>query len=401
LITSVNCFMHLNLPRGIGETVTQAQGADLELQASINATKESEETMSLPKDAVNESRLEELQGKVLGDVSGAMGLMMAYMGDRLDLYSALAELGEATSQQLADSVGMNERYLREWLSSNAAAGYVNYNPQSSTFSMSPEQAVIFAAEGHPACMQGFFQAVVSTYMDEPKVTDAFRSGDGVPWSDHSGCLFCGTERFFRPMYAANLIESWIPSLEGVREKLERGAKVADIGCGHGSSTILMAQAFPNSTFHGFDFHEPSIEHARDRARTAGVAGNTIFEVVAAKEYPGTGYELVAIFDALHDMGDPIGACSHILSTLADDGTFMLVEPAAGDSLEENLHPLGQIYYAFSTMICTPASRAQEVGLALGAQAGQKRLTKVLNEGGFTRVRRAAEMPTNMVLEARR
>jgi len=242
--------------------------------------------------------------------------------------------------------------------------------------------------------------VVSTYLDEPKATEVFRSGEGLPWSDHNGCLFCGTERFFRPMYAANVIENWLPALDGVVAKLESGGKVADVGCGHGSSTILMAQAFPNSTFHGFDFHEASIEHACDRARNAGVAGNTIFEVVTAKEYPGSDYDLVAIFDALHDMGDPVGASSHILSSLKGDGTFMLVEPAAGDALEDNLHPLGQIYYSFSTMICTPASRAQEVGLALGAQAGEKRLTEVLREGGFTRVRRAAETPTNMVLEAR-
>ena len=356
--------------------------------------------MSLPTDNVNEQKLEELQGKVLGDVAGSLGLIMAYMGDRLNLYAALAEIGKATSQQLADNTGIHERYAREWLSANAAAGYVTYEPATATFSMTPEQAVIFAAEGHPACMQGFFQAVVSTYMDEPQVTDVYRSGEGLPWSAHNGCLFCGTERFFRPMYAENLIEGWIPSLEGVREKLERGGKVADIGCGHGSSTILMAKAFPNSTFHGFDFHEPSVEHARDRARSAGVAGNTIFEVVTAKEYPGTGYDLVAIFDALHDMGDPVGACKHILSSLADDGTLMLVEPAAGDALEDNLHPLGAVYYAFSAMICTPASRSQEVGLALGAQAGQKRLTEVLQQGGFTRVRRAAETPTNMVLEAR-
>jgi 2-polyprenyl-3-methyl-5-hydroxy-6-metoxy-1,4-benzoquinol methylase len=356
--------------------------------------------MSQPTKELNESKLEELQGKVIGDVAGSLGLIMAYMGDRLDLYSALAELGTATSQKLADSTGLEERYVREWLQSNAAAGYVNYEPGSSEFSMSPEQVVIFAQEGHPACMQGFFQAVVSAYLDEPKATEVFRSGKGLPWSDHNGCLFCGTERFFRPMYAANLIENWLPALDHVVAKLETGAKVADVGCGHGSSTILMAQAFPNSTFHGFDFHEPSIEHARDRARSAGVAGNTIFEVVKAKEYPGSEYDLIAIFDALHDMGDPVGACSHIRGSLKADGTFMLVEPAAGDTLEDNLHPLGQIYYAFSTMICTPASRAQEVGLALGAQAGEKRLTDVLRQGGFTRVRRAAETPTNMVLEAR-
>lgn len=356
--------------------------------------------MTLPIDDVDERKMQELAGKVLGDVAGAMGLIIAYMGDRLDLYSALAELGQATSRQLAESTGLAERYVREWLSANAASGYVNYDSKTMSFSMSPEQTVMFAAEGQPGCMQGFFQGVVSTYLDEPKVTEVFRSGEGLPWADHNGCLFCGTERFFRPMYAANLVESWIPALDGVRDKLEKGAKVADVGCGHGSSTILMAKAFPNSTFHGFDFHEPSIEHARERARDAGVAKNTIFEVVTAKEYPGSGYDLVAIFDALHDMGDPVGAAAHVRSTLNDDGTFMLVEPFAGDALEENLHPLGAIYYAFSTMICTPASRAQEVGLALGAQAGEKRLTQVLEEAGFTSVRRATETPTNMVLEAR-
>jgi len=349
---------------------------------------------------VNADKLEELQGKVMGDVAGSLGLLMAYVGDQLDLYSALAEVSPATSQGLADSTGVNERYIREWLSANAAGGYIDYDPVSNQFSMSPEQAVIFASEGHPACMQGFFQAVMSVFTDEPKLTSAFRSGAGLPWSDHSECLFCGTERFFRPMYAENLIDAWLPALDGVAEKLESGAKVADIGCGHGSSTIIMAQAFPNSTFHGFDFHAPSIEHARERARAAGVARNTIFEVVTAKEYPGQNFDLVAIFDALHDMGDPIGASKHIADSLSEGGTFMLVEPFAGDSLEENMHPLGQIYYAFSTMICVPASLSQEIGLGLGAQAGQKKLTEVLNAGGFSQVRRAAETPTNMVLEAR-
>ncbi len=349
---------------------------------------------------VDQSKLEQLQGKVIGDVAGSLGLLMAYIGDKLDLYSALAEISPATSQELADNTGMDERYLREWLSANTAGGYVNYDPVSGKFSLSPEQALVFAAEGHPACMQGFFQAVMSAFVDESKVTEVFRTGKGLPWSDHSPCLFCGTERFFRPMYAMNLIDSWIPALDGVREKLEAGAKVADIGCGHGSSTIIMAQAFPNSTFHGFDFHEPSIEHARERARAAGVASNTIFEVVTAKEYPGTNYDLVAIFDALHDMGDPVGAAKHIASSLSESGAFMLVEPFAEDNLVENRHPLGQIYYSMSTMVCVPASKSQEVGLGLGAQAGQKRLTEVLNEGGFSRVRRAAATPTNIVLEAK-
>ena len=346
------------------------------------------------------TKLEQLQGKVITDVAGALGLLLAYMGDQLDLYSALAEISPATSEQLARSTGMKERYAREWLASNAAGGYIEYDPAAQTFSMTPEQAVIFAAEGHPACMQGFFQAVMSAYVDEPKATGVFRSGEGLPWADHSPCLFCGTERFFKPLYAANLVKSWIPSLDGVREKLQEGARVADIGCGHGSSTIIMAQTFPRSTFHGFDFHPPSIEHARERARAAGVASNTIFEVVTAKEYPGDGYDLVAIFDALHDMGDPVGACRHIAGSLNADGTFMLVEPFAEDDLQGNLHPLGQIYYAFSTMVCVPNSLSQEVGLALGAQAGEKRLTEVLNQGGFSRVRRAATTPTNMVLEAK-
>ena len=356
--------------------------------------------MGVRIDDVDEGRLEELQGKVITDVAGALGLLTAFIGDQLDLYSALAEICPATSQELADSTGVRERYIREWLSANAAGGYIEYDPATQKFSMTPEQAVIFSAEGHPACMQGFFQAVASGYVDEPKATQALRSGKGLPWGEHSTCLFCGTERFFKPMYAANLIDAWLPSLDGVTNKLEAGAKVADVGCGHGTSTILMAQTYPNSTFHGFDYHEPSIAHAREQARAAGVASNTIFEVVTAKEYPGGDYDLVAIFDALHDMGDPVGACRHIARTLADDGTFMLVEPFAGDSLEENMNPLGQIYYSFSTIVCVPNSLSQEVGLGLGAQAGEKRLTGVLNEGGFGQVRRAAETPTNLVLEAR-
>ena len=356
--------------------------------------------MTLNLNQVDTGKLEQLQGKVIGDVAGSLGLLMAYIGDRLDLYSALLEISPASSHELADNTGMDERYLREWLCANAAAGYIDYDATTAKFSLSPEQAVIFAAEGHPACMQGFFQAVMSVYIDEPKLTQVFRSGEGLAWREHSPCLFCGTERFFRPMYAMNLIDHWLPALDGVCEKLEAGARVADVGCGHGSSTILMAKAFPRSTFHGFDFHEPSIEHAREQARAAGVASNTIFEVVTAKQYPGKNYDLVTIFDALHDMGDPVGAASHVASTLAEGGTFMLVEPFAGDSLEENLHPLGRIYYAFSTMVCVPASKSQEVGLGLGAQAGQKQLTQVLNAAGFSQVRRAAVTPTNLVLEAK-
>ena len=275
---------------------------------------------------IDKGKLEELQGKMVGDVAGGLGILMAYIGDQLDLYSALAEICPATSEDLAKSTGLKERYVREWLSANAAAGYVTYDPVKKAYGMTPEQAVIFASEGHPDCMQGFFQAVVSVFLDEQRATKAIRTGVGIPWGDHSTCLFCGTERFFRPMYAANLIASWLPALDGVTAKLESGARVADVGCGHGSSTILMAQAYPNSTFHGFDFHGPSIDHARERARSAGVARNTVFEVVTAKEFPGENYDLIAIFDALHDMGDPVGACRHIAGSLADDGTFMLVEP---------------------------------------------------------------------------
>lgn len=355
--------------------------------------------MAVRIEDVDEAKLEDLQGKMVGDVAGGLGILMAYIGDQLDLYSALAEICPATSEDLANSTGLKERYVREWLSANAAGGYVTYDPATEAYGMTPEQAVIFASEGHPDCMQGFFQAVVSAFLDEQKATAAIRTGEGIPWGDHSTCLFCGTERFFRPMYAANLIDAWLPALDGVTAKLGAGAKVADVGCGHGSSTILMAQAYPNSTFHGFDFHGPSIDHARERARSAGVARNTVFEVVTAKEFPGEDYDLVAIFDALHDMGDPVGACKHITESLADNGTFMLVEPMAGDALEDNQHALGQIYYAFSTTVCVPNSLSQEVGLALGAQAGEKRLTQVLKEGGFGHVRRAAETATNIVLEA--
>jgi len=356
--------------------------------------------MAVRIEDIRQSKLEELQGKLLTDVAGSLGLLMAYMGDQLGLYSALVEICPATSQQLADKTGLKERNVREWLSANTAGGYINFDPGAQTFSMTPEQAAIFAVEDDPNCMQGFFQSVVSAYADESMTIGAIRDGVGVPWGDHSTCLFCGTERFFKPMYSANLVENWIPALDGVREKLESGAKVADVGCGLGLSTIIMAQAFPNSTFHGFDYHEPSIEKAKERARAAGVAGNTNFEVVTAKDYPGKNYDLVAIFDALHDMGDPVGACKHVASTLAGDGTLMLIEPFAEDNLEDNLTPMAQNYYSFSTATCVPNALSQEVGFALGAQAGEKRLTDVLNEGGFGHVRRAAETPMNMVLEAR-
>ena len=348
---------------------------------------------------LNQEKFEELQGKLLVDVAGALGLYMAYIGDQTGVYHELESHGPCTHEELANRADIDPRYLREWLSANAAAGYVDYDAESDTFGLSPEQAAIFAHEGEITCMQGFFQAVVAQYATHDTAVEVFRSGRGRPWAEHHGCCFCSTDRFFRPGYVANLVDNWISSLDGVEEKLTAGAKVADIGCGLGSSTILMAETYPNSTIYGYDFHEPSIEQARERAREAGV-GNAVFEVVDSKEVPDEGYDLACIFDALHDMGDPVGAARRIRETLTPDGTFMLVEPLAGDDLASNLNLLSGIFYSFSTVVCVPTSRSQEVGLQLGAQAGEKRLTQVLNEAGFSKVRRAAETETNMVLEAR-
>lgn len=353
----------------------------------------------MPTRRIDPERLENLSVHVSNHTAGALGVLLAYIGDQLGLYRALAANGPMTSQDLADATGTNERYVREWLSANAAGEYVEYDGATDTFSMTPEQVLVFAAEGEPGCMQGFFQSVVSVYLDEPRNTEAFRTGDGIPWGERDVCCFCGTERFFRPMYAASLIDEWLPALHGIKERLEEGAVVADVGCGRGLSTVFMARAFPKSTFHGFDYHGPSIEEATKKARDAGVT-NTQFAIADAKSFPNHSYDLVAIFDALHDMGDPVGVARYVKSTLKVDGTFMLVEPRAGDKLEDNLHPMGQAFYAFSTLICTAVSRSQEVGLALGAQAGPRRLTQVLNEAGFSDTRLAAQSDANIVLEAR-
>lgn len=346
---------------------------------------------------VDEAKLQELAGKVVGDIAGAMGVFMAYIGDQAGVYRAMAGQEPMAVDELSEKTGINRKYLHQWLGSNAAGGYVTYEPDGERFSLSPEQAIVFAQEGHPACLQGFFQAIVSQYETNRDAVETFVSGRGRAWGDHSQCLFCGTDRFFRPGYSANLLDSWIPALTGVHEKLSAGAKVADIGCGHGSSTLLMAAAYPQSHFTGIDFHGPSIEEARSRADAAGLS-NVEFIVAKAQDYPGEGFDFACIFDALHDMGDPVGAASHIRETLKPDGTFMLVEPLAGDSMAENLHAIGEIFYGFSTTVCTPASLAQEVGMGLGAQAGQRRLTEVLNQAGFMNVRRATETDTNMVLE---
>jgi SAM-dependent methyltransferase len=349
---------------------------------------------------LDQAKLAEFVAKMLNDMGAAATGAMVVIGDKLGLYKALADGGPLAPTELAARTGTAERYVREWLAAQAAAGYVQYRPETGTYAMTAEQAMVLADEASPAFMAGGFEVLAAMFKDEPKVSAAFRSGRGVGWHEHSPCLFRGTERFFRAGYAAHLVQDWLPALAGVREKLEGGAKVADVGCGHGASCILMARAFPNSQFTGFDYHGPSVERAREAAREAGVEGRCRFEVADAKSYRGDGYDLVAFFDCLHDMGDPVGAARHVRQSLGADGTWLIVEPYASDAVEGNLNPVGRIYYAASTMICVPASLSQEVGLALGAQAGEARLRQVVQAGGFTRFRRATATPFNLVLEAR-
>jgi len=346
------------------------------------------------------AKLEAFMGKMVGDMGAAMTASLVVLGDRLGLYKALAQIGPATSAELATRTGTHERNVREWLAAQAAAGYVDYDAAEGKFALSPEQAMVFADENGPAFMAGGFSILAAAFIDEPKIAEAFRSGKGLGWHEHHQCLFSGTERFFRPGYNANLVSSWIPALEGVEQQLKAGTSVADVGCGHGASTVLMAQAYPKSRFTGFDYHGPSIEHARQAAKAAGVADRVTFETASAADFPGRDYGFVTIFDALHDMGDPVGASRHIRDVLAADGAWMLVEPFAHDHLAENLNPVGRLYYGASTMLCTPASMSQEVGLGLGAQAGESRLRKVVEEAGFTRFRRATETPFNLVFEVR-
>jgi len=349
---------------------------------------------------IDQDRLDEFLGRFVGDLGAALSAALVVIGDRLGLYRAMADGGGVTASELAARTGTDERYVREWLSNQAAGGYVSYDPAHEQFFLSPEQSLALAQEGSPAFMPGAFQVATALVKDEEKIEQAFVGRHGVGWHEHHDDLFSGTERFFRPGYAANLVSSWLPALDGVQEKLEAGARVADVGCGHGASTILMAQAFPRSEFVGFDYHDASIAHARSAASREGLNGNIRFQTAAAKEYPGDGYDLVCMFDCLHDMGDPVGAAAHVLDSLDPGGTWLIVEPFAGDRLEDNLNPVGRVYYGASTLVCTPASRDQEVGLALGAQAGEARLREVVSEGGFTRFRRATETPFNLVLEAR-
>jgi SAM-dependent methyltransferase len=349
---------------------------------------------------LDQAKLHEFVMRAVGEMGAAMNAALIVIGDKLGLYKAMSGAGPMTSAELAKKSGTTERYVREWLASQAAGGFVTYDAASGKYTLPPEQALALADETSPVFLPGFFEVVAACVKDEPKITEAFRSGKGVGWHEHDHGLFAGTERFFRPNYRAHLINEWIPALEGVEAKLKAGAKVADVGCGLGTSTILMAQAYPKSTFVGFDYHDGSIKMAREAAAKAGVGDRVKFEVAKAKDYPGKGFELVAFFDCLHDMGDPEGAAKHVKESMAPDGTWMIVEPFAHDKLEDNLNPIGRVYYAASTMLCTPASLSQEVGLALGAQAGEGRLSKILKAAGFSRVRRAAETPFNIVLEAR-
>ncbi len=338
--------------------------------------------------------------RAVDEVGATLNTALVVMGDRLGLYRALAGAGPLSPAELAERTGTAERYVREWLNAQAAGGYVDYDPDSGRYTLPPEQTVALTDPDSPAYLPGFFQIALGSVLDSPQIIEAARTGAGFGWHEHVHDVHEGCERFFRPGYNANLVSEWLPALDGVVAKLERGALVADVGCGHGSSTILMAQAFPNSTFVGSDYHDGSIETARRRAEEAGVADRVRFETSPAAAYGGTGYDLVTMFDCLHDMGDPVGAARHVHGTLKPDGTWMIVEPAAADRVEDNLNPVGRAYYGFSTLLCTPASLSQEVGLALGAQAGEARIGDVVGAGGFTQFRRAAETPFNLVFEAR-
>jgi SAM-dependent methyltransferase len=338
--------------------------------------------------------------RAVEEVGASLGTALVVMGDRLGLYRAMAGAGPLTSAEVAERSGTAERYVREWLNAQSAGGFVEYDAETGRYVLPPEQTVALTDESSPAYLPGLFQIALGSIMDSPRIAEAARSGAGVGWHDHVADVHEGCERFFRPGYNAHLVGEWLPALEGVVEKLQAGATVADVGCGHGASTVLMGQSFPASTFVGCDYHEGSIATARRRAESAGLGERVSFEVAPASAFPGTGYDLVTMFDCLHDMGDPVGAARHVRDTLAPDGTWMVVEPAAGDHVEDNLNPVGRAYYGFSTLLCTPCSLSQEVGLALGAQAGEARIRDVVTEAGFTHFGRVAETPFNVVYAAR-
>ena len=346
------------------------------------------------------AKLEAFVGQAVVDMGAAISGLLLHLGDRLGLYKAMAGAGPITSTTLAQRTGTAERYVREWLGNQTAGGYVVYDPAGGTYELPAEHAMVLANEASPVFLAGAFETIASCYADHDLVVDAFRTGAGIDWHAHDERLFSGVVRLFRPGYAAHLVDDWLPTLDGVVDKLRDGAKVADVGCGYGASTIIMARAFEHSTFAGFDIHQPSIQSARAAAAEAGVHPRASFDVAAAKDFPGHDYDLVCLFDALHDMGDPVGAARRIRQALAPDGTLLIVEPNAGDALEQNLNPVGRTYYGLSTVICTPGSLAQEVGLGLGAQAGERQLALLLREAGFSHVRRATETPFNIILEAK-
>lgn len=349
--------------------------------------------------SVDMNKLNTFIGQFVGDLGAAVHTGMVVIGEKLGLYKALSER-PMTSSELAAKTNTDERYVREWLASQAAGGYISYDEKSQTFFLTEEQAFTLANEDSPAYLPGAFELALGSLAAVPRIAESFRSGAGMGWHEHDDGVFHGCEKFFRPGYAANLVSTWIPSLQDVKAKLEAGARVADVGCGKGASTILLAKAFPNSQFFGFDYHDKSIEGARQTAQREGIADRVTFDVAKAKEYPGKDYDFVAVFDCLHDMGDPVGAAKHVRNSLKEDGTWMIVEPFANDDLKDNLNPVGRVYYSFSTLLCTPCSRSQEVGLCMGAQSGEKRMRDVVTSAGFNRFRRATETPFNIVYEAR-
>ena len=350
---------------------------------------------------VDEAKLNEFIGRAVGEWGAIESALLTFIGDKLGLFKAMAGAGALTPEELAKKTGTHPRILREWLASQAAGGFVTYNPSAGSYTLSEEQAFALTNENSPAYIVGFYQIIAGLYKDQEKIIDAFRTGKGLGWGDHHHYLFEGTERFFKPGYAANLTTSWIPALEGVEDKLRRGgeAKVADVGCGHGASTILMAKAYPNSKIIGFDYHKPSIEWARMNAQKEGLK-NITFEVAGSTDYPGDDYDLVTFFDSFHDMGNPSGAAKHVLQTLKKkEGTWMMVEPFANDKVEDNLNPLGRVFYSTSTLVCVPAS-LNENGPALGAQAGEERIRGIVKSAGFSRFRQATQTPFNLIYEAR-
>ena len=345
------------------------------------------------------NKLNAFIGQFVNDLGASVHAGMVVIGEKLGLYKALAARPMGSSE-LALKTQTDERYLREWLASQAAGGYITYDEKTGKFSLSTEQAFTLANEESPAYLPGAFELALGSLAAVPRITESFRSGKGMGWHEHQEGVFHGCEKFFRPGYAANLVSTWIPALQDVKAKLEAGARVADVGCGKGASTLLLAKAFPKARFFGFDYHDKSIEAAREYARRDGIADRVTFEVAKAKEFPGRDYDFVAVFDCLHDMGDPIGAATHVRKSLAKDGTWMIVEPFANDQLKDNLNPVGRVFYSFSTLLCTPCSRSQEVGMCLGAQAGETRIRDVVTAAGFSRFRRATETAFNIVYEAR-